>query len=366
MSSRPNLQFITSSAVSICCISAWLSFSGCFSQPVPPANITTAAPPVTISTPAPVTPLPDQPRGEKDPDFITDIYIAELAFNGTTLLGDNHNPEKPRIIEVNMRGEIVWQHQIPFDLRRFTNPGFDAERLLNNNILFTLPGYGIFEIDRSGKTVWSCRDNKISHDADRLPNDNILYAFGNNDSHADAQAKEITRDNTIVWQWKAGEYFNTPDYSPIWDMGWTHANAVSRLENGNTLVSLRNFNFIVEVSSSGTILRTIGKSVLRNQHDPAMLPDGTIILANHGNPQSALILDPATNAILWNHVLPAQLIRDADKLPNGNILITGSSLIVEITPDKKVAWKFGLTTPLTREQFSGRGFYKSQRIGASN
>jgi hypothetical protein len=138
------------------------------------------------------------------------------------------------------------------------------------------------------------------------------------------------------------------------------------LENGNTLISLRNFNFIVEVSSNGTILRTIGKSVIRDQHDPVMLADGTILLANHADPQSALILDPTTNKILWNYVVLGQLIRDADKLPNGNIVITGSSIIIELTPDKKVVWKFGLTTPISKEQASGRGFYKSQRIGLVN
>jgi hypothetical protein len=344
------------------CIGLLPASGGCTNQPVLTASSTNTQPTRSVVKPPLNIPLPEIPAGIKDADFFTDIYIPEMVYNGTTLLGDNHNPEKPRIIEVNMRGEIVWQYQIPYELRRFTNPGFDVERLSNNNILFELPGYGIFEIDRAGKTVWSCRDNKVSHDVDLLPDNNILYAFGNNDSFADAQVKEITRDNKIVWQWKAGDYFNTPEYNTIYDMGWTHTNAVSRLDNGNTLVSLRNFNFIVEVSSNGTILRTIGKSIIRDQHDPVMLADGTILLANHVDPQSALILDPATNTIMWSYAVPGQLIRDADKLPNGNFLITGSSVILEITPDKKIAWKFGLTSPISKNEASGRGFYKSQRI----
>ncbi len=43
-------------------------------------------------------------RGTVDPDIQVDVYQSDVAWPGTTLLADNHNTEKPRITEVNMRG----------------------------------------------------------------------------------------------------------------------------------------------------------------------------------------------------------------------------------------------------------------------
>lgn len=113
-----------------------------------------------------------------DPDIIVDIYLPEKALQGTTLFSDNHNLERPRIVEVNMRGEIVWQYLVPENLKHYTNPGFDAELLPNNNILFVLPRSGVYEIDRKGNVIWSYTDDKVSHDADRLPNGNTLVVWG--------------------------------------------------------------------------------------------------------------------------------------------------------------------------------------------
>jgi hypothetical protein len=53
------------------------------------------------------------PRGTKDPNLAVDIYKSDMAWDGTTLLADNHNSSKRRIIEVNMSGEIVWEYVVP-------------------------------------------------------------------------------------------------------------------------------------------------------------------------------------------------------------------------------------------------------------
>ncbi len=191
-------------------------------EPVPAPEPTSL--PVPLPTPAPeITPEPaptpeikkepklagcwEQLRGQADPDITVDIYYPEKAYNGTTLLPDNHNSVASRIIEVNMSGEIIWEYQIPQNLKQYTNPGFDVELLPNDNILFLLPGKGVYEVNRSGDTVWSYLDNKVSHDADRLPNGNTLVVFGNNDKAGDAQVREISPEGKIVWSWYARGHF---------------------------------------------------------------------------------------------------------------------------------------------------------------
>ncbi|MBI2328983.1 MAG: aryl-sulfate sulfotransferase, partial [Chloroflexi bacterium] len=225
------------------------------------------------------TPTP-MPRGTEDSDFQVDAYQSDMVWAGTTLLPDNHNLERPRIMEINMLGEVVWEYILPENLKQYTNPGFDVELLSNNNILFVLPRKGVYEIDRNGKVVWSYLTDKISHDADRLPNGNTIFAFGAYDKKDDAQVIEVNQEGEVTWSWYARGYFDKPPYKDIDDEGWTHTNAVTRLPNGNTLISPRNFDFVVEVNPGGSVVRTIGEGILDSQHDPEVLVNGNILLMN--------------------------------------------------------------------------------------
>ncbi len=302
----------------------------------------------------------------EESDSPVDINNEEPEKEGTTLLSDNHIPENPRIIEINMQGEIIWEYSLPDDLKQYNNPGFDAELLPNNNILFLLPRKGIYEINRDGNIIWSHLDEKISHDADRLENGNTLYVFGGEDKFDDAQAKEVNQKGEIVWSWYAKNHFFKQPYKDIYEGGWTHTNAADRLSNGNTIISLRNFNMVVEVDKEGEIVRTIGEGVFHKQHDPEFQTDGNLLIANHSKPHSAIIINPNTNEILWQYKIYDQNnrpVRDADILPNGNILITGSTKILEVTKEGEIVWQYTLDATLdTPDQAAGQGFYKAQRI----
>jgi len=308
------------------------------------------------------------PRGTKDTELNVQIYLPDKVWAGTTLLPDNHNQDKPRIIEVNMLGEIIWEYPVPQNLRRYTNPGFDVELLPNGHILYVLPGNGVYEIDRSGKVVWQYLTTKISHDADRLPDGNTIFAYGNNDQKSDPQVVEVNPGGEVVWKWYAKDYFDKPPYNSISDQGWTHTNAVSRLPNGNTLLSPRNFNLLAEIDPDGEVVGIYGERFLKGQHDPAMLPDGNILLTNHDRPHRAVEFNPETSEIVWQSAgfeQNATPVRDANRLPNGNTLITGSIKIVEVAANGEIVWQLGLKD-IT---FSGidkarLGFYKAERLSA--
>lgn len=313
------------------------------------------------------SPPESMPRGTIDPDIELDIYDSKKAFYGTTLLADNHKVESPRVIEVNMLGEIIWEYILPQDLKKYTNPGFDAEKLTNGHVLLLLPLKGVLEIDQEGNIAWSYLDPKVSHDADRLPNGNTIMVFGGDDQKTDAQVKEVNPQGEIVWSWQAKDHFAKPPYDGIYRQGWTHTNAVTRLTNGNTLISLRNFHLLVEVDPQGKVVRTIGEDILENQHDPEFLANGNILVANHKEPHQAMEIDPETSKIIWEYTIANRKnwpVRDTDRLANGNTLITGTVKIVEITPKGEIVWRLGLknTTFNSPEEASGRGFYKAERI----
>ena len=335
-----------------------------------PVIAETAEEKVTIPEEKPVIPKSAEEktmtRGIVDSDLVVEVYDKNKAMDGTTLLPDNRNSDKPKIIEVNMLGEIIWEYDIPQELKKYTNPGFDIELLPNNKILFVLPGNGVYEIDRNKNIVWSYKTTKISHDADRLPNGNTLFVFGNNDLMSDAQVIEINPKGEIVWSWYARDYFNKEPYQSIKDQGWTHTNAVSRLNNGDTLISTRNFNMVVEVNQKGEVVKTIGEELMTGQHDPILLENGNLLFANHGTPEKAVEINQNEN-IVWEFEIsnPKQWpTRDANRLPNGNTLITTTTKIVEVSKDKEIVWALAIkdVSKFIGQTSAGLGFYKAERI----
>jgi len=317
-----------------------------------------------------------------EPDILVDIYVPEKVWQGTTLFSDNHNLKKPRLVEVNMRGEIVWQYLVPEHLKQYTNPGFDVKWLPNNNILFVLPRNGVYEIDRKGNVIWSYMDKKVSHDADRLPNGNTLVVWGGEDEISDAQVKEINPKGKIVWAWYAKDHFNKSPYKEIRDEGWTHTNSATRLPNGNTLISLRNFNFVVEVDSQGSVVRTFGQGLLFKQHDPSILDNGNLLAGSHRpapafassiKSYAAVEIDLKKGEIVWKFEWPKGLpqgARNVKRLPNGNSLVQGGVRIVEVTPTGEVVWQLRLRDEIekevlnTKRSYQSRSFYKVERIAS--
>ena len=89
----------------------------------------------------------------------------------------------------------------------------------------------------------------------------------------------MTPVGEIVWSWYAKDEYDVAPYADIDDEGWTHANAVTRLSNGNTLVSLRNFNLTVEVD-----------------------PDGDVVC--HGAPETQPVMGASNPASLVDYSIP--------------------------------------------------------------
>ncbi len=267
-----------------------------------------------------------------------------------------------------MLGEIIWEYLIP----RNMGPAMDVELPPDNSILFTAVN-GVYEINRSGEIVWSYLTDKISHDADRLPNGNTIFVFGADDQKDDAQVTEVNPEGEIVWSWYARDHFDKSPYKDIYDEGWTHTNAVSRLPNGNTLISPRNFSSVVEVDPQGSVIRSIGEGILGSVHDPAILPNGNLLATctRAGETRQkapcvrAVEIDPKTGEVVWQFAgfEPESFpVRDANRLPNGNTLITASNKIVEVTPDGEIVWQLTLGVTLDPLKASGEGFYKADRI----
>ncbi|MCP4251503.1 MAG: PQQ-binding-like beta-propeller repeat protein [bacterium] len=302
-------------------------------------------------------------------EVYVDLYDADRTCEGTTYLPDLHDPANPRIIEVDMQGNVVWEYVIPDHLKEYRDPGMDVEVLSDERILFVLPRHGIYEIERDVTVVWSHLDDRISHDADRLPDGNTIYVWGGPDQKDDAQVKEVTPEGELVWSWYAKDWFDEAPYADVYRDGWTHTNAVTRLPSGNTVISLRNFNLTVEVDREGEPVWSYDWSTLGGDdpHEPETLPDDHLLIClQHVTPHQVVEIDRATGEVVWEYYLDGlRTARDSDRLPNGNTLIQAvlsegdDSIIFEVTPEGETVWQLKLQdTPATS---SPGWFYKAQR-----
>jgi predicted Rdx family selenoprotein len=356
-----------------------------------------------------------------NPKMIVKHYNPDLAFNGTTMFGLEKKTGEKAIIEVDMQGNIVWEYVLPSDVaggKKNSMVGADVEYLPNGNILFQVRGgwdkkgnrksvgTGNFEITRNGKIVWSYKDAGASHDIDRLENGNTIWTRGWAEK-GEPHVIEVNPAGEVVWQWNGMEEFDVEPFSEVFREGWMHANAVTRLENGNTLISLRNFDMVVEVDKDGKTIwsqkflcevRGLWKArgmeeglysdsgddypLGCNPHEPEIQPNGNMLVTTR-KPFTTYELT-RDGEVVWeaNHRdvgFTSPRSRDVDRLPNGNTLIQVDSVLYEVTPDKQIVWildfpeinKFspGKAKRKYRDepksfwkQFKFNGLYKAQRI----
>ena len=311
------------------------------------------------------------------PGFCRDYKVTHLdkarVYPGTTLLADMSDPRKPVVVEVDFDGRILWKFR-PSGVMR--GAVLDATLLANKNILLTVTGSGIYEITRKGKIIWSHKDREASHDADRLPNGNTLYNLGWQKKGEDV-VREVSSAGNIVWSWNGVLDYDTDPFKTIDHEGWMHVNSVTRLANGNTLVSIRNFNTIAEVGPDGRVvkdwtfrgkdkrtkLKTSGRIKGERNHEPEILENGNILLALR-RPNRFVEFNPDSETIVWEWSHPGgnrelRTNREANRLPNGNTLGSAGNKLVEITPDGTLVWQMMAPAGGTNH----RKFHKAIRIG---
>jgi hypothetical protein len=179
--------------------------------------------------------------------------------------------------------------------------------------------------------------------------------------------KEVNQTGDIEWFWKAKDNFYPGPYENISMQGWTHANAVSRLPNGDTLVNLRNFNLTILVNSMGSIVWSYDWSLLGDDpHEPELLPNGNLLIALQWIPDDQIVeINMTTGDLVWSYGRQGMLFaRDADRLPNNNTLVQAVvndiPRIFEVTMDGDIVWEI-IVKGMQLDQLSPGWFYKAHR-----
>ncbi len=315
--------------------------------------------PVDVSAPA----AAEQP-------FTVEVLRPDLVDGGTTLLPYFVNNEVgTQVVELDMTGQVVWQYDAePGSAFGDDGSVMDATLTPDDTVLMVAKT-GLVEVDRDGKVVWSMASTNSSHDVDRLDNGNTLFVDGTAEQ-GQGHVYEVDTDGNVVFKWDGVAAFGE-EFGQIERDGWMHVNGAERLDDGRTLVTLRNFEqFAILDGQELDFVFTFGEGVSgRSVHDVSALGDGNFLAVTR-NPNRAVIFDAEADEELWSWPTGGErqltLPLEATQLGNGNILIVDTFQILEVTPDGEVAWK------LVGEDQSGmqrtkwsRAFHKATHISES-
>jgi hypothetical protein len=212
--------------------------------------------------------------------------------------------------------------------------------------------------------------NSEVHDVNRLPSGEFLLTDMDNE-----RILTVAPNGTVTWQWNASQRYDAPPDATRTD--WLHINDADRIGPGRYMVSVRNANQLVIVERGRGVVDVINEdenrsndancklnngladygndsggdvlcgdpTVMDHQHNPQYLGPGAVLVADsendrvvelhetNGEWQVAWGVDSA-NGVRFNWP------RDADRLPNGNTLITDSrnNRVVEVSPNGTTVW----------------------------
>ena len=265
-------------------------------------------------------------------------------------------------------GSIVGVHDASANGRWWA---YDVDRLANGNFLVSTTQNQhtlIEEIDaETGEhvSVRHFRDTLDTHDVDLINGDELLM----NDMRQEGEDRVFIYNLTaeeVTWEYYFGNHTDEFPREAGGEFGgdWTHNNDVEEIEPGVFMVSLKNFNQVVAINrSTKEVVWKLGEtdddSILNLQHNP----DYTV---NEQGQPTVTVADSVNDRVAeytregdeWN--LTWSLVggnlnepRDADRLPNGNTLVSDrrGHRLLEVTPEGEVVWEvYGPWQPYDAER----------------
>lgn len=287
-------------------------------------------------------------------DGPTVVSAQGYSFRGET------TPKKPaRLVSIDADGDLQWTHD---------ESGawfFEVDPMPNGNLLVSSPRDGetvVFEFDPDTRErVWQERfDMTDTHGVAYLGDDRIAIANMRewNDSAGVSDDRVVVYDRStdeITWEWTFRNHYPAGTDGGYND-DWTHVNDVEPVGDDRLLLSPRNFDQAIVVDmETKAIVERLGTDgdhdVLDEQHSPDWLVSEngtpTVVVADSENDR---VVEYAKEDGEWVRTWTVgagslNWPRDADRLPNGNTLITDTlnHRVMEVTPTGEVVWEYYAT-----------------------
>ena len=290
-------------------------------------------------------------------------------------------PEDKKFIEINKDGEIVFRFDIDVP-RGYLKGGADVEWLPETKtFLVVIPRYGLFELDREKGKIWECKTPFISHDADLLSDNTIVFVNGWDDIGKNEPIyTHIDRDCNILKELYAEDLeldktrYKDGSSGPASD---THTNAVQIIDDEHMILSIRNYNELVMLKNFKPIWRMQRKS--RKIHDPVVIDTSKPIeefefyFANRRKGHQLMKVsysDPDNPVSVWNSIDAKgeskhkrlnrfwHPLRTVEILPNKNILLTGSKAVGQVTSQGELVWDLRITQGFKHQKHNKNFIFK--------
>ncbi|MDS0296869.1 aryl-sulfate sulfotransferase [Halogeometricum luteum] len=291
----------------------------------------------------------------------------ESPANGTTVIsvqgfkiaGQQSEKKPARLVGVGPRGNVEWVY----------NGGeegivwfYDIDPLENGSLLITgtKPGETVVTVwnPQTKQTAWSRTfDWEDTHDIDLINGDQLLVANMRNYNESTGKNDDrlliydLSKDK-IVWEWKFRNHGYNRSGGGKYTDDWSHVNDVDKFGPGQYLASPRNFDQVIVVNrSTKNVTQQLGSDgdwdTLYEQHNPQYLESEngtpTLLVADSENDR---IVEYAKTDGNWTRTWLLRgsfnWPRDADRLPNGNTLVTDTlnHRVMEVTPSGEIVWEF--------------------------
>ena len=264
--------------------------------------------------------------------------------------------KSPSVIEIDAEtGNTLWSWNIPEDYIKKHNSkrpickGASLELRQDNSFNVLIPHFGVVNVKRDKKHSVLVKDQHIDHAASELEDGSIIFARGFVDKSEPSFMIKNSK-NSVIWEWKPSDYFSTkkkyvhPDQTcksalknrSELNEDWAHANYVGVLDNGNYLLSMRNFSLFLEIKPDGQIVHEGNK--VPGVHQPTSYLDGYVASDRNCGKESIWVISAngSHNKIFTGEFLT---VRGIERMADDHFLITSATTISEVSLDGKIHYK---------------------------
>ena len=264
--------------------------------------------------------------------------------------------KSPSVIEIDAEtGNTLWSWNIPEDYIKKHNSkrpickGASLELRQDNSFNVLIPHFGVVNVKRDKKHSVLVKDQHIDHAASELEDGSIIFARGFVDKSEPSFMIKNSK-NSVIWEWKPSDYFSTKKKYVHLDQtcksavknrselneDWAHANYVGVLDNGNYLLSMRNFSLFLVIKPDGQIVHEGNK--VPGVHQPTSYLDGYVASDRNCGKESIWVISAngSHNKIFTGEFLT---VRGIERMADDHFLITSATTISEVSLDGKIHYK---------------------------